>query len=277
MVRWSSCPASRLRRYPGLCGIMVLLLALPCPARADHGLEPRHAFDHVRQVKLAGGVAMLSVPAALDPTAPVPAVLLIGDSAGPDGRLHLYAARLLSLGIPVLEADFDGLTSSDGATPDPPPTPVGKRLDLLLAAVHADPRLDPRHLRAVGLGEGARALLAGLERGGLALAVAVYPGCDKEALGLAMAAAAATRLMVVHGDADPEEADCDALDAAPLARLVVRGAGFGWDLARGTSGGSSLLPDPARPGARRRAIPDEDRALATLDRMLMFLMAPPER
>ncbi|WP_270938498.1 hypothetical protein, partial [Falsiroseomonas oryzae] len=90
---------------------------------------------------------------------------------------------------------------------------------------------------------------------------------------------AATRLLLLHGDADAEEdADCAALarglgvPGQGFARVVLPGAGFGWDLDGASGRGHTMLPDPARPERRRRAVPDPQRALIALDRILYFLM-----
>jgi dienelactone hydrolase len=157
-----------------------------------------------------------------------------------------------------------------------------RRLGLAVAALDDDAPVDRRRLAAIGIGAGARAVLEGWagNAGTLRAAVLLYPVCDDGLLARAPALRPRPgqgRLLLVHGDADPaEDAGCAALAAAlggaerVVSRYVLRGADVGWDIDPGAV--RAAFADPARPGARRPAQPDPDRAAIALDQILLFLM-----
>lgn len=268
-----------------LIGLAVVMLSTVPPASAGQGRLDKPPIARSRYVPPGshdGG--LLSMPIHADAEATLSAVVLLADG-GADGRTELYALRLLSLGFAVLEAEDDGSGWSDGSDRQPHGIPAEQRLAASLAALRGVPQIAPTGVGVIGFGSGAHAMLASMAswRGTVTAAVLVYPAC---ATALANAqpdvpladAPPAPRLLLVHGDADPAEAAACAQLAAALGgaqsgveRYVLRGAGFGWDITAFGRNGQSLLPDPARSGTRRRAVPDPERTLIALDQILLFL------
>lgn len=108
-------------------------------------------------VELADGVRVFEMPKAAG-RSPVPAVLILHDASGADGRAGSYAEQLLGADIAVLELR-EGDTAAAGAA---------------LAALAADPRINPARLGVLGFGAGAR---LALELPGTAARALLYPGC----------------------------------------------------------------------------------------------------
>ena len=108
-------------------------------------------------VELADGVGVFEMPEAAG-RSPVPAVLILHDASGADGRAGSYAEQLLGANIAVLELR-EGDTAAAGAA---------------LAALAADPRINPARLGILGFGAGAR---LALELPGTAARALLYPGC----------------------------------------------------------------------------------------------------
>ena len=108
-------------------------------------------------VELADGVGVFDMPEAAA-RSPVPAVLILHDASGVDGRAASYAEQLLGADIAVLELR-EGDTAAAGAA---------------LAALAADPRINPARLGVLGFGAGAR---LALELPGTAARALLYPGC----------------------------------------------------------------------------------------------------
>jgi dienelactone hydrolase len=108
-------------------------------------------------VELADGVGVFDMPEAAAQS-PVPAVLILHDASGVDGRTASYAEQLLGADIAVLELR-EGDTAAAGAA---------------LAALAADPRINPARLGVLGFGAGAR---LALELPGTAARALLYPGC----------------------------------------------------------------------------------------------------
>jgi dienelactone hydrolase len=266
-----------------LAAAISLLLSTAADASNLQG-HPPAAEDRARTSYLplhpaAWGVMHLPRGSAQDATPPV--VILIGDAGGQDGRPALYATRLLSAGLAVLEADYSENAVHDGGLQTPELVPLALRLPLALTAIRGVRRAGPVRVAALGIGEGARAVLAAprdtLRH--LAAAVLVQPGCDAPLIAAASRHAAESageaRLLLVHGDLDPAEYEaCATLETAVagVRRLVVRGAGFGWD-AEPAKDGRVMLADPANPERHRQAYPDPQRAQMVLDRMLLFLIS----
>uniref|UniRef100_UPI0022EABC70 hypothetical protein n=1 Tax=Falsiroseomonas oryzae TaxID=2766473 RepID=UPI0022EABC70 len=149
----------------GACGTWLALLVAPGTAVAGHEEDGEtHVAAVTRPIRLgAQAWGMISVPQDGLGAAPRPAVVLLGDSTGPDGRTQLYGLRLLTLGFSVLDADFTALQSDGGmAEPDLPPPDL--RLPAALAALRGHPHADAARVGAIGLGEGARGVLAALAR-----------------------------------------------------------------------------------------------------------------
>ncbi|MCA3585719.1 MAG: hypothetical protein IOD03_18805, partial [Methylocystis sp.] len=90
-------------------------------------------------VELAGGAGVFEIPEAAA-RSPVPAVLILHDALGADGRAASDAEQLLGANIAVLELR-EGSTAAAGAA---------------LAALAADPRINPAQLGILGFGTGAR-------------------------------------------------------------------------------------------------------------------------
>lgn len=289
---------SRARRLAGLAqglglglaqgrvlGLALGLAVLTPAARAE--LPPFEAELRIEtRTRLVSSSlsGLLSVPLAVQHGQALPAVALVSEGMGPDGRATLYATRLLSLGIVVLELDFGGAVSGESTGEAPSVVPVERRLDLALALLREAPEVDPRRVAVIGLGEGGRAVLLARSTAAPPVAAALlYPGCDE---GLATAAglpaAARPPLLLLHGAEDPanEPAACAALagtlggPAAGVAHQVLRGATYAWDIltAPGPGGGRTWLPDPG--GAPQRVLVEPDPVLAQigLDRVLGFLL-----
>jgi len=108
-------------------------------------------------VELADGTGVFDMPEAAA-HAPVPAVLILHDASGADGRATAYAEQLLGADIAVLELR-EGDAAAAGAA---------------LAALATDPRINPARLGILGFGAGAR---LALELPGTAARALLYPGC----------------------------------------------------------------------------------------------------
>jgi dienelactone hydrolase len=255
-------------------------------AQASPGGE---GLEEVRTVTRWVGdsvAALLSHPGDAEPTQPRPAVILLSDGLGVDGRADLYARRLLSLGIAVLDIDFGEVQADDLGKGGGESIAVERRLGMALQALAGDPTVDPRRLGVIGIGTGGRAVLLGRPGDApLAAAVLLYPGCDGAMADAARGGApalAGVPVMLLHGDADPvnEPRACAALTeelrghAACVTHRVLPEATYAWDLplngALGT--GAALLPDPTGVSLRIRAEPDPMRAQIALDRILGFLL-----
>lgn len=252
------------------------ILALLLPAWAAAAQERMQGLDtRTELVRLGPGVsAILTLPPGGGAGPPLAVVLLLPDADGMGPRSALYGQRLLENGIALLEPDFAGALAED--TPLPP---AATRLALAMAAIDADPRLDPHRLVVLGLGEGARAALLG-RTAGMPLAL-LYPGCDAALAAAAATQAPAAPVLLLHGDEDAanDPGDCARLAAAfpqPAAvrHRVLAGASYGWDaydMVR--PGGLTRLEDPA--GGRRRtwSRPDLTTTMIAADRVLGFVLA----
>ena len=131
----------------------------PDTAMRNASLPNTQARSGVRSfaVELADGVGVFDMPEAAAQS-PVPAVLILHDASGADGRAGSYAEQLLGANIAVLELR-EGDTAAAGAA---------------LAALAADPRINPARLGILGFGAGAR---LALELPGTAARALLYPGC----------------------------------------------------------------------------------------------------
>ena len=257
------------------CAILSLLL----PARLAVAQERMPGLDtRTELVRLAPGTsATLTLPPG-KAGRPLPVVLLLPDQDGMGPRSAVYGQRLLENGIALLEPDFVGALREDAPLP-----PAATRLALAMAAIDADPRLDPQRLVVLGLGEGARAALLG-RAAGVPLAL-LYPGCDA-----ALAAAAAevpktdtpaAPVLLLHGDEDAanDTGDCARLAGAfprpaAVSHRVLAGASYGWDaydMVR--PGGLTRLQDPAGSNRRTWSRPDLMTTVIAADRVLGFVLA----
>ncbi|MFC7476756.1 hypothetical protein ACFQS7_20480 [Dankookia sp. GCM10030260] len=248
--------------------VLVSAAAVPAQERMP-GLDTRTEL-----VRLGtGAAATLTLPPGAAGR-PLGAVVLLPDADGMGPRGAVYGQRLLENGLALLEPDFAG-----GLGEDTPLPPAAVRLRLALAALAADPRIDPGRVALLGLGEGARAALLGREAAGQAPLALLYPGCDAT---LAAAAAQATGpVLLLHGDADPanDPAACGRLAAAfpvPAAvrHSVLAGASYGWDAYNLVlPGGITRLADPAGSGRRAWSRPDVTTTLVAADRVVGFVLA----
>lgn len=239
-------PAAPPDRRGLLRGLIATLAAAPCASpgafaaeeRPGTEIRPEH-FD--RGPVPATFTLPLAQPLAM-PGRPVAAVALLHDSLGPDARAEPYARQLLGAGIAVLELLCAG--------------PEAAVLAAAVAALAADPRVDPARLGLLGFGRGAAGAIAGEVP--VAARALLYPGCR----GLAEAARRPPAggwgghpVLVLHGGAD--RANPPALCAAAAAALAeagaaVRrveydGASYAWDYPVHGSERRQLLqpPEPA--------------------------------
>lgn len=176
-----------------------------------------------------------------------PAVILVADALGPDGRADAYLELLLDAGVVVAEITLPDAEGSAAAVTD------------AARALARDPRVDPARIGVLGFGAGGRAaLLAPRGRHGddpVTARAALYPGC----IGLAEAlragspgiAAGRSAVLLLHGNADaanPPDACAETAELlshwAPTRHVVLSGAGYAWDRGAFPGEGSTLLPRP---------------------------------
>jgi MFS family permease len=108
-------------------------------------------------IEMADGYGVFDMPEAATKQ-PIAAVLILHDASGPDGRAAAYAEHLLGADIAVLELHAASPAAASAA----------------LAALAADPRINPAQLGVLGFGAGAR---LALELPGTAARALLYPGC----------------------------------------------------------------------------------------------------
>ena len=191
-------------------------------------------------------VAAAAAPAPLQARDAPPLVLLLPDATGEEGRAEPYVEALSARGIASLVLGMEEL--GEGPRASLAPAPDHAALDLAREWLAGDaPLPGGRRIAVIGFGAGAR----------VAMTIAVVPvvALDPGCRGLVLAPGQG-EVLLVHGLAAPDAADCAALEgAAGLARLPLPGVGHGWDLPVVAAPGGALLPDPSGPG-RRRARPD---------------------
>lgn len=158
----------------------------------------------------------------------LPAVLIMLDALGFDGRSDNYARQLVGAGMAVLELQDvrnDGLAAA-------------------LRLLTLDPRIDGSRIGILGFGAGARiAAASALPFRARAL---LYPGCATMPAPQARSGA----VLLLHGQADPSnppEACTAAATAYAEAGLAVThraypGAGYAWDYPATGTAGVFLLP-----------------------------------
>lgn len=208
--------------------VLALLLAAPAPARERPREAPPEPFEEIELFAAAGAVGTLVLPAGA-PDRRTPAVVILQDALGPDGRAATYVDQLLGADFAVLELGEAG--------PD---------LGAVLATLAAHPRILDGHLGLLGFGTGARAVAewAGQVRARALL----YPGCTA----LLPAAMPGEAVLLIHGDADAPHADalCGGLaarlgaTALRVQRRVLAGTGYAWDRPAYMGEGRSMVPAP---------------------------------
>ena len=222
-----------------------------------------------------GAVGTLLLPPDAAPGHRFPIILLIRDAIDPGVRGQVYADRLLENGLAVLEPDYLGGAAE--TVEEPPDDQLGPAL----TAIGADPRLDPRRLVVLGLGQGARAALRGLaEDRPVTALVLLYPGCDAALAQAARQAGIAPRVLLLHGDADDTNspAACAAVAAAfppavAVTPRVIPGGDYAWDAFEVVRPGKSVgLPDPRGNGLTISAWPDLRTTQVAADLVLGFVL-----
>ncbi|MCA3418816.1 MAG: MFS transporter [Roseomonas sp.] len=251
---------------------------VPDTAIRAAGLPMTQAKGAVRSfaVELADGYGMFDMPEAAAKQ-PIPAVLILHDASGPDGRATAYAEQLLGADIAVLELHAASPAAASTA----------------LAALAADPRINPAQLGVLGFGAGAR---LALELPGTAARALLYPGCASLRGGRKMADSAeevplvhrigwvrdagirdfigpaeyawnynvaggapgfapphkSSAILLVHGTEDPANPNeacaslCEGLrgDGADVEHQEIPGAGYAWDYPQLGVTQEVLLPAP---------------------------------
>ena len=224
---------------------LALCLALAAPsfgaaqAPRDGAPETLASFplpplpDRPFAVQFAGAVALFSLPDG--PTRKAwPAVLILPDALGADGRALPYVESLLGAGIAVLEL-LDANAEAARAA---------------LALLASDPHIEAPRLGVLGFGQGAR-LALGLP--GAEARALLYPGCDS----LPVPQTAPGAVLLLHGTEDPANPApaCAGLAARLRARGAeatqreIPGAGYAWDYPALGQAPAALLP--AAGGAER--------------------------
>jgi len=155
---------------------------------------------------------------------PLPAVLIIHDASGADGRSSSYADQLLGADIIVLELRDASLEAAGAA----------------LAALAADPRINPAKLGVLGFGAGAR---MALDLPGAAARSLLYPGCATLPAARKMAARAEPVPLVQRVAWTLEAGIRDFIGPAEYA-WKIPGAGYAWDYPQLGTSRDVLLPAP---------------------------------
>jgi dienelactone hydrolase len=224
---------------------LALCLALAAPsfgaaqAPRDGAPETLASFplpslpDRPFALQFAGAVALFSLPDG--PTRKAwPAVLILPDAFGADGRAVPYVESLLGAGIAALELRDASAEAARAA----------------LALLASDPRIEAPRLGVLGFGQGAR-LALGLP--GAEARALLYPGCAS----LPVPAASSGNVLLVHGAEDPANPAeacarvCAALReaGAEATQREIPGAGYAWDYPALGQAPAALLP--AAGGAER--------------------------
>ncbi|MCX7367932.1 MAG: hypothetical protein NTX90_03300 [Alphaproteobacteria bacterium] len=232
-----------MRRKPWRTLALCLALAAPsfgaAQAPRDGVPETLASFplpplpDRPFALQFAGAVALFSLPDG--PTRKAwPAVLILPDALGADGRAVPYVESLLGAGIAVLELRDASAEAARAA----------------LALLASDPRIEAPRLGVLGFGQGAR-LALGLP--GAEARALLYPGCAS----LPVPQTAPGAVLLLHGAEDPANPApaCAGLAARLRARGAeatqrkIPGAGYAWDYPALGQASAALLP--ASDGAER--------------------------
>ncbi|WP_158287658.1 dienelactone hydrolase family protein [Falsiroseomonas bella] len=220
----------------------MLVLVLAAAAQSAEPREPPRRPIHQDEGDAIGLISRPAAPMRAGLPRRPPAVLVVHDALGIDGRAESYVRQLLGAGFLVLEIELAPLSLDGAASPMPDDAEAASRVSRALVALAAE--ADPSRLGAMGFGAGARAvaLMPGAPAARpVAARVLLYPGCA--ALRRAMTSTrsasqlSASPALLLHGREDPAnpEAACAALaatleEAAPVRRIGYGGAGYAWDL-----------------------------------------------
>lgn len=201
-----------------------------------------------------------------------PAVVIVPDEAGMDGRTGRLADSVGVAGWIAVQTDPEAASADGSAVPQPPrPVRLADWLHALLPVLADDPRVDPNRIAVVGLGAGGRAALHAAARGpadgaagpAFAAHAALYPGCD--ALAAEGAEPPAAPALVLLPGAEESATACADLEGDQVLLQRVEGATYAWDLPAGVaingemrrwSGGGSapIRPDPAAAAAAEKRL-----------------------
>lgn len=174
---------------------------------------PLEPFEEAEAFVAPGVAGILTLPAG-SPDRRTPAIIILHDALGPDGRASRYTDQLLGAGFAVLEIQ----------------AMEGEALGEALRELSAHPRVAGQPLGLLGFGVGARQAAQWPGRTGAR--ALLYPGCA----GL-VPAAMREAVLLMHGGADPanEAGACarmgQAMGAAGASvRLrVFDHASYAWD------------------------------------------------
>lgn len=210
------------------CGLGALLVAgtaLPLAAGGD----PPPPAEEIEVFNAGGASGILALPAGASDRQ-TPAVLILHDALGPDGRTSKYTDQLLGAGLAVL----DLVTLEEDS------------LDAVLAALAAHPRLAGQPVGLLGFGLGARH--AAQWPGIVAARALLYPGCA----GLTPVAMQGEAVLLMRGATDPtnETGACTdlvqtlAAAGAAVRHRVLPDATYAWDRPASVVEGRAFLPRP---------------------------------
>lgn len=195
---------------------------------------------------LAGVLSLPGAPAG----GRLPAVVILPDALGPDGRADAYVLALNAAGLLVLEVHAEAVAGA---------------ASMVVQALAGDPRVLPGRIGLLGFGAGGRAALLTPARSGgrdpIAARAALYPGCiGLEAELARQEVAIASPVLLLHGDRDaanPRAACAELVSALSIRvraeRAEIAGAGYAWDRPGFAAEGPALLPRPDGAGRIRAA------------------------
>ena len=238
----AAAATGRVHRFWLRLGLLAALLLTIAPLAWATVEPPAEPFEEIEAFVVGSAAGSLVLPAGA-PDRQTPAVVILPDGDGPDGRASLYTDQLLGAGFAVLEI----LDLPDGD------------LEAVLIALARHPRVAGQPLGLLGFGAGAR-LIASLAAPVAARAL-LYPGCE----GVVPVAMDGEAVMLMHGAADPinEAGACETLGAAltragAAVRLrVLARATYAWDRPAFSVEGSSMLIRPDGLGrVRAKAWPE---------------------